>query len=87
LPELEDAERKSESPGEYDLDELVKGRRLVCLLFARTARERREGIGRALRMREFMPFCSMTAAAIDLVAMVYVYAPGGFGANLKCDLV
>lgn len=78
---MEDEERKRESVGEesHDLVELVKVRvddgveacadGWLYLLFARTARERREGTVRALRTRQLM-FCS--TAAMDVEAMVTV---------------
>lgn len=81
---MDDEERKRESVGEesHDLVELVKVRVIdgveacvdgyLYLLFARTARERREGTVRALRTRQLM-FCS--TAAMDVEAM-FIYCTG-----------
>lgn len=66
--EEEEEERKRDSVGEANqaFVELVKRRRVWCLLFASTARERREGRPPwVLRMREVMLW-----AAIELVAMM-----------------
>lgn len=65
-PSLEDEERKRDSAGEgsHDFVELAKARLvgLLCLLLARTARERREGKRLWVRMRNVM-FCSTVRAA------------------------
>ena len=73
MPGALEEERKRDSAGleRKDLVEFANVRRAwACLLFANTARERRDAIGRALRTRHDMVWSTAATAAAELDAMV-----------------